>query len=152
MILYYSRSKKTKVFADALGEILNCEIYELHSELNDKTTIGFLLKALSLAFSGKSYPVTNMPQDMPPEIYLCAPVWGGQMASPVKFFLENANLTNTTVNVLLTASVPVEKYKIAALDSLNKIPCKPGRAFIFATSDKSNPEIEVIKEQLREML
>lgn len=152
MILYYSRGKKTKIFADALGEILGMEVTELESELNDKTTIGFMLKALSLAFSGKSYPVSNMPQNLPDEIYLCTPVWGGQPAAPAKFFLENANLNETTVNILLTASVPVEKYKIAALDDLNRIRCRPGRAFIFATSDKAAPEPDVVKEQLREML
>ena len=69
-----------------------------------------------------------------------------------RYFLDNADLKNTTVNLLLTASVPVEKYRQKALDYLNKIPCKPGEAYIFATSDKVPPEPETIKEQLRELL
>ncbi|MCL2223394.1 MAG: hypothetical protein FWB96_00330 [Defluviitaleaceae bacterium] len=152
MILYYSREKKTKVFATALGEVLGREVYELESDLNDKGSFGFMIKALGLAFTGKSYPVTNMPQNLPEEIFLCSPIWGGQVVGPAKYFLENADLKNTTVNLLVTASVPVEKYKNNALEELNKIPCTPGRAFIFATSDKIPPELDVIKEQLRELL
>jgi hypothetical protein len=152
MVLYYSRSKKTKVFAEALGDILQREVYELKSDLNDRSGFGFLFKALGLAFSGKGYPVSSMPQNMPDDIFLCTPIWGGQVVGPPKFFLENADLKNTTVNLLLTASVPVDKYKNKALEALNKIACKPGRAFIFATSDKTAPEPDTIKEHLGEML
>jgi hypothetical protein len=152
MIVYYSRSKKTKVFAEVLGEHLHREVYELESDLNNKNTFAFMFKALGLAFSGKSYPVSNMPKEIPEEIFLCAPVWGGQVVGVPKFFLEHADLKNTTVNLLLTASVPVDKYKEKALEELYKIPCKVGRAFIFATSDKAMPEKEIIKEQLNEIL
>jgi len=152
MVLYYSRSKKTKVFAEALGEVLGQDVYELESDLNNKGIFGFMLKALSLAFSGKSYPVSNMPQSLPEEIYLCAPIWGGQVVGPPRYFLDNADLKNTTVNLLLTASVPVDKYKQNALEYVNKIPCKTGNAYIFATSDKVPPDSGAIKEQLREIL
>lgn len=152
MVLFFSRGKKTKVFAEALGEILGQEIYELESELNDKGSVGFLIKALGLIFSAKGYPVSNMPQSVPEEIFLCSPIWGGQLAAPPKFFLDNAELKNTTVNLLLTASVPLEKYRLNALKELNKIPCKPGEAYIFAASSKVLPEKETIKEQLREIL
>jgi hypothetical protein len=120
--------------------------------LNKKSTLGFIFKALALTFSGKSYPVLNMPQNLPQEIYLCAPIWGGQVLGAPKFFLENADLKDTTVNLLLTASVPVEKYKNTALEFLKKIPCKSGKVYIFAASEKVPPEIETIKEQLRELI
>ena len=152
MIIYYTRSKKTKIFAEALGEVLGMDVYELESDLNNKSTFGFLIKALGMSFNGKGYPVSNMPAAVPDEIYLCGPVWGGQMVGPPRYFLDNANLRDTTVNLLLTASVPVEKYRRKALDYLNKIPCKPGNAYIFATSSKVEAEPETIKEQLREML
>jgi hypothetical protein len=83
---------------------------------------------------------------------LCTPVWGGNISAPAKFFLDNADLKSSTVNVLLTASTPVEKYKQNALDYINKICCKTGDAYLFATSDKAMPEPDVIKEQLGEML
>jgi len=152
MILYYTRGKKTKIFAQALGEVLGNEVYELESDLNNRGNFSFMFKSLSLTFSGKSYAVSNMPEKLPDEIFLCSPVWGGQVAAPVKYFLENADLKNTTVNILLTASIPADKYRENAIELLYKFQTKPGRAFIFATSEKTMPELETIKEQLRELL
>ncbi|MCL2456588.1 MAG: hypothetical protein FWD19_03475 [Defluviitaleaceae bacterium] len=152
MIFFYSRFGKTKIFAQALAEIFQKEIYELDCDLNKKNNFSFMFKALCLAFSGKSFPVSNMPQNIPDEIFLCAPIWGGQIVGAPKFFLENADLRNTTVNLLLTANVPVEKYKQNALELLKKIPCKPGEAYVFAASDKAAPEYETIKEHLRELI
>lgn len=150
MVFYYSRSGKTKIFAEALGEVTGREVYGLESELDKKGDFRFIFKALGMAFSGKSCPITNMPDTVPEEIFLCTPVWGGRVAGPPKFFLEN--IKNTTVNLLLTANVPVEKYKNTALELLNKMPCTAGKVYIFATSDKVPPEPETIKEQLREIL
>lgn len=152
MIFYYSRGGKTKIFAQALGEVTENAAFELESDLNKKGDVGFIVKALVLTFSGKSFPVSNIPAEMPEEIWLCSPIWGGGIAAPAKFFLENADLRNTMVNLLVTASTPVEKYRKNALEFLNKIPCKPGRALIFAASEKVPPEIETIEEQLRDML
>ncbi|MCL1884831.1 MAG: hypothetical protein FWF81_13890 [Defluviitaleaceae bacterium] len=147
MVLYYSRSEKTKLFAEVLGEILGQDVYELKSDINNKGFFGFIIKALSLAFSGKSYPILNMPKNLPEEIFLCTPVWGGQVAGPAKYFLENAD-KNTTVNLLLTASIPTDKYTKQALDMLSAMPCRAGEAYIFATSSKVPQDRVTIKEQL----
>jgi len=152
MVLYYSKSKKTKFFAETLGEKYDLPVYELESDLNKKSTFGFMIKALSLAFNGKSYPVLNMPENLPNKIYICTPIWGGQIAAPVKYFLENANLVNIKINILLTASVPVEKYRVKAIGYLEKLKLNPGWAIIFATNSKIPPEKETILEQLGDML
>lgn len=152
MVFYYSRGGKTKVFADALGEYLGCGVTRLETELDGAGKIGFLFKAMRSAFSGKGALVTNMPDAVPEEIFLCSPIWAGELATPAKYFLENADLKNTTVHLLLTASVPVEKYKTEAQELLYKIACKPGRAYIFATSSKAMPDRETITEHFRELL
>jgi len=152
MILYYTRSGKTKVFAEVLGEMLNQSLYELEAELTKKSFIPFLFKAIQAEFSGKHCPVTNMPKSVPEKIFICAPIWAGEMASPAKYFLDKMDLKNTVVNILLTASEPLEKYKEDALAYLNKIPCRQGDAYIFATSRKVPLEKDIIKEHLQEML
>ena len=151
MILYYTRSQKTKVFAEALGEILSQPVCELESDINEIKNLKFLAKALGMVFSGKEYPVSNMPKDLPAEIYVCFPIWGGRLVGPAKYFLQNANLGKTKVNLLMTASTPVEKYRTRALDELAKINCIPGEAYIFATSE-GLPEMDVAIEHLREVL
>jgi len=152
MILYYTYKQKTKVFAQSLGEVLSLPTYELKTDLNDKSGFGFMFNALKLAFTDKPYPIYNMPDDIPLEIYVCSPVWGGRMAAPIKYFLENSNLQRTRVNLLLTASIPTEKYRQKALEYLQKLNCTPGDVYLFATSDKVMPDGEVVKEQLCEIL
>ena len=151
MILYYTRSQKTKVFAEALGKILGQPLYELKSGLNSMKTFKFLTKSLGMVFSGKGYPVTNMPESVPSEIYLCGPIWGGRFAGPPKYFLENADLSKTKVNILVTASTPVERYRTRALEDLAKISCIPGEAYIFATGTNM-PELDIAIEHLQEVL
>jgi len=151
MILYYTRSQKTKVFAEALGEILALPLHELQSDLNNIKVFKFLTKALGMVFSGKGYPVSNMPDSVPKEIYVCGPVWGGRLVGPPRYFLDNMDLSDTKVNILLTASTPVEKYRTRALDSLKSINCIPGEAYIFATS-KDLPEHDIAVEHLRQLL
>jgi len=152
MILYYTYKQKTKIFAQALGEVLSLPTEELTSDLNQHTGFAFLWRALKLTFTGKSHPVSNMPQHLPDQIYVCSPIWGGKMAAPVKYFLENANLQNVKVNLLLTASIPTLKYRENALKFLRNLPCIPGVALIFATTEKVKPEQEVLAEQLRDIL
>ena len=152
MIIYYTRSNKTKVFAEALHGVLDMPLYELKSDLDDMGSLKFLAKATSMVFSGKGYPVTNMPEHVPEEIYLCGPIWGGSLVGPPRYFLNNIDLSKTKVNILLTASTPVEKYKKQALEYLTQINCLPGNAYIFATASKNMPELDVVIAQLTEIL
>ena len=153
MVIYFSRSKKTEVFAKVLGEIKNLPLFELRSELNEMPTFRFLFKALWLVIRGKGFLQSNMPAGLPEEIYVCTPVWGGQVASPVRFFLQNAEITNVRVNILLTASMPTDKYVKNAEKLLGDTSCLAGKVRIFATSSKETlPEADIIREHLREAL
>ena len=152
MILYYTYKQKTKIFAQSFGDVLKLDLYELTSPLNQKSAFLFMFHALRLAITKKAYPIDNMPTQLPGEIYVCAPIWGGRVAAPAKFFLENANLQNIKVNLVLTASVPTTQYKKAAEALLRTIQCTPGEVYLFATSDKFHPDREVLAEQLHEIL
>ena len=100
MILYYTRSNKTKVCAEALHDVTGLPLYRLESDLNEKTGFRFIFKVLQLVFTGKDYPISNMPTDLPDEIYLCGPIWGGQLAGPLLYFLNNMNSRKCRVNLL----------------------------------------------------
>ena len=73
------------------------------------------------------------------------------MVGPPKYFLENIDLSKTKVNLLMTASTPVEKYRTRALEDLAQINCITGEAYIFATG-KDLPEYDVAAEHLRAAL
>ena len=153
MVIYFSRSKKTEVFARVLGETKNLPLFELRSELNEMPTFRFVVKALWLTVRGKIFPVNNMPENLPEEIYVCSPVWGGNIAPTVKYFLQNADITNIKVNILLTASMPTDKYVKNTAKLLENTSCIPGDVFIFATSSAETlPDAEIIREHLKEVM
>ncbi|MCL1788626.1 MAG: hypothetical protein FWG38_11620 [Defluviitaleaceae bacterium] len=155
MILYYTYQQKTKVFAQALSEVLDLPIYELKAPLNDKSGFGSMLNALKLTFTGKTSPISDMPGDLltgVSEIFVCSPIWGGGVAAPAKYFLENADLQRVRVNLVLTATTPTIKYEQRAYEYLNKLGCIPGDVYLFATNSKIPPDADVLKEQLRDIL
>jgi hypothetical protein len=154
MILYYTATQKTKIFAQALQGILNMPIYQLESKLGKKVSFGFIAQSLFLTLANKPYPVDNMPQKIDTgEIYLCAPIWGGHPAAPAKYFLRQADLKGKKTHLLLTCEniTGSEKYKKNALDFLDTVDCSPGFVYVFATG-KNKPEMETVTEQLRDML
>ena len=153
MVVFFSRSRKTEVFAKVLGEMKNLPLFELRSELNETPTFRFVIKALWLTLRGKILPVDKMPENLPEEIYVCSPVWGGNVAPTVKYFLQNANIANIRVNILLTASTPTDKYVKNAVKLLEKTLCISGDVFIFATSSAETlPDADIIREHLKEVL
>ena len=154
VILYYTATQKTKVFAQALGDVLNRPIYELKTKLGEKIGFKFIFQSLYLALTGKMYPVDNMPEAIAEnEIYLCAPVWGGNPAAPAWYFLNHADLKGKKVNLILTCGnvTSAVKYRKKALDALALVDCVPGAAYVFATTD-TPPDRETVASQLRDML
>ena len=153
MVIYFSRSKKTEVFARVLGEIKSLPLFELRSDLNEMPTFRFVIKALWLTIRGTVFPVVKMPEHLPEEIYVCSPVWGGSVVPTVKYFLQNADITNVKVNILLTASMPTDKYVKKAASLLEQTSCKSGDVFIFATSSAETlPDADIIREHLKEVI
>ena len=151
MILYYTYKQKTKIFAKSLGKVLGYQVHELESSISKKSGLRFMIHALKLIFTRKTYPVDNMPAVIPGEIFVCSPVWGGHIAAPCKYFLEKSDLKKTTVNLVLTAGIPTHQYKKAAEKYLRTLDCVPGTVHLFATSNKIMPDEEVLAEQLCEI-
>jgi len=153
MVFFFSRTQKTKVFAEVLQKILNMPLYELRSSLNTKNFFN-MVKGCILAFMKKPYSVYNMPEDITDsEIYICSPIWAGQIAPPVRYFLQNADLSQRKVNLLLTCAsfTGSDTYCAAALEVIHTIPCIPGKAYVFATTNEM-PDRAVIEEQIKKMM
>ena len=151
MILYFSRSGKTQAFAQALHDILGLPLYRLESELGGLKKLRFFVTVVSRMMSRKPTPVTNMPPEpLPAEIWLCGPVWAGDAALPLQHFLQQATLRGVTVNLLLTAAQPDEKYRKQGHKLLAATACTPGEVLLFAT--RGEPDMPTITEQLRDML
>ena len=155
MVVYFSRSKKTEVFAKVLAELRGgLPLFELRSEMNDMPTMRFVSRALWLTVRGKSEPVEKMPGELPGEVFLCSPVWGGHVSPQARYFVENASLSDVRLNILLTASMPTGKYVKNAEKLLQSVSCIPGNVWIFAsTSGKDTlPDAQIIEEHMKEIM
>ena len=152
MIVYFSRSKKTEIFAKTLADMINMPIFELRSDLGQLPTHRFVLRLLRLFMGFGKCSVIELPKALPGRIFVCSPVWAGGFALPVRHFLQNANLTDVEVNVLLTAAAPTESHARKAEAFLHRTPCKIGKVHIFATSSGAMPEVHTIRAHMKELM
>ena len=157
MIFCYSATKKTKVYAEVLGAVLDSPVFMLKSDLDpaDKFTFKLIARCLWLTFTKKSTPVLNMPAKdnfNKDEIYICCTVWGGYPAAPIRFFLENAPIKGKKVHMILTASVSHMKYIDNGKKTLADAGCIPGNVEVFATDSKATVERDVIKSHICQLM
>ena len=148
MVFYYSATKKSEAYAKLLGEMLGFVVYELECTLDSSRKLSFYLSA---AFAKSKSEITNIPNSIDAkEIYLVGPVWAGDAARPLKYFLENAPLEGKRVNILLTAMVADGKHAVTAEKFLSKINCIPGEVHVFATP-KSGLDKETAEAHIRKL-
>jgi len=157
MIFCYSATKKTQVYANVLGQILNSPVHMLKSGIDPagEFTLGLIIRALWLTITRKGTPIFNMPSHdsfNTDEIYICSPVWGGYPASPIRFFLENAPIKGKKVHMILTASVSHIKYINNGKKMLADAGCIPGNVEVFATDSKVPIEQDVIESHIRQLM
>jgi hypothetical protein len=155
MIYYFSRTQKTKIAACALGEVTGLGLYELEAAISNARGLSFAWKAVRAIVGAKGSPVSNLPADLVDkageEIWLCSPVWGGDVSGPVKYFINNMPLRGVRVNMLLTAMSPSHQNEKAARRLLERAGAVPGTVLLTATT-KALPEQDIMREHLRELL
>ncbi|MCL2665342.1 MAG: hypothetical protein FWE82_06995 [Defluviitaleaceae bacterium] len=150
MVYYFSYSNKTKAYAEALAKIKNAQAAGINSKLNKKNFF-VMMRGCFLAIRKKEMPVDEIPAlEASGEIFVCSPIWAGNIVPPARYFLNRAELNGRRVNLLLTCESIHQsvKYKKAAADVLSGIDCVPGTVEVFCTSE-TIPEPEVLDEQLR---
>ena len=157
MIFCYTATRKTKVYAEVLGAILNSPVYMLKSDLDPvgDFTLGLIARSLWLTITRKSTPVINMPSGdsfNEDEIHICCPVWGGYPAAPIRFFLENAPIKGKKVHMIITAGVSHIKYIDNAKKMLTDAGCTAGNVEVFATDSKAPIERDVIESHIRQLM
>jgi hypothetical protein len=73
------------------------------------------------------------------------------MAGPLKYFVNNLELSDTRVHLLLTGMQPTEQNRQSAKKVLARAGCLPGEIYFIATQ-KQPPEKEIVVEHLRELM
>lgn len=139
------------MIAQALQEVTGFHTYSLSAPINALKGVSFWWRALRCALSRKGCPIDNMPETIPTEIYICGPIWAGDMAGPLKNFVHHANLNGVTVHCALTGMQPSEQNRTAARKLLQRAGAQVGHVLLIATT-KTPPEKALIVEHLKELM
>lgn len=88
LVVYYSRTGKTKEAAEIINKRLGCDIEEIHDEINRKGPIGFIRSGHD-AIRGKITRISAAFKD-PSDydlIIIGSPVWAGHISSAMRTYL-----------------------------------------------------------------
>lgn len=90
LVIYYSRSGKTKLVAKKIAEMLNCETEEIVDLKNRDGFIGYIISGYD-AVKKKLTNIKPITKNLYSydDIILCSPVWASNIPPAVRTFLNN---------------------------------------------------------------
>lgn len=106
LVAYYSRTGNTAALANIIQAATNADIFEIKTAdanyypayYNEMTTI-----AKQEIADNKLVPINEIPDlSQYDTIFIGSPIWWGTMATPVRTFLSQADLTDKTVASFIT--------------------------------------------------
>ncbi|MEE8383240.1 MAG: hypothetical protein V3R78_15355 [Thermodesulfobacteriota bacterium] len=109
IIIYYSRTGKTRIVANELMNQLSCEIKEIKSTINREAFYTCALDSL-LDREDKYEPFNKDLKGYNP-IFLASPIWLRKISSPVRTFIKQGWLKGKNVYFFLTYNGNLSKEK-----------------------------------------
>lgn len=103
IIVYYSRSGKTRMVANELMNQLSCEITEIKSTVERSGFFGIITCVLDqlLDRDDQIEPLRKNMREYNP-IIIATPIWIGKISSPARTFIKQARLQGKEVYIFLT--------------------------------------------------
>jgi flavodoxin len=103
LVVYYSRSGKTRLVAEAISKAMAAEVVEITSKKNREGIFGIFTCVLDQLMDrdDEQLPLSLDLASYDP-IYIASPIWLHKMSSPAMTFIKNAVLTGKQVYIVLT--------------------------------------------------
>ncbi len=125
LVVYYSRSGSTRNAAEKLAEYLDCDLAEIISKKSFKGPFGWLAGG---RLAMKEEPVGIIEPDKKPEDYdtviVCGPVWGSNIAPPIRAYLLNNKTKFKNISYLLTFSGSGQDKVLEKMAAIGGAPVK----------------------------
>lgn len=111
LVLYYSRSGKTRQAANKLADVLGAETEEIIDQTNRKGAWGFL-KSGREAVTGVEPEIMGLGKDLArfDMVVVCTPVWAGKPSSPVRAALKKYGRNIKKAAFLITRAAAKEDF------------------------------------------
>lgn len=145
LVIYYSRSGTTKMAAESLKNSLGCEEEAIISKVDRSGFSGIITGVIDQLMDrdddqapfGKSLQPYN-------PIYIAAPVWIGNIASPARTVIKGADLKGKDVFLFLTYNGKLSPEKETAIASL--VSARGCRVKIFKIVTKGKTPADIDRE------
>lgn len=111
LVVYYSRSGKSEIFARALSSHLGTDLQEIQDSKDRSGLWGFMSSALDSTL-GSEADIEPLHPDLRAykTIVLVSPIWNWKICTPIRTFIDKNNLHGKDVLVVTTANIDVKKY------------------------------------------
>lgn len=144
IVVYYSRTGKTRIVAHALKEQLACETAEIKSTENRDGFLGVVTCVLDslLERDDEIEPFNKDIQGHNP-IIIASPIWIGKLSSPTRTFMKQVGLKDKDVYIFLTYNGRLTEEKEKALeDRITSQAIELKGLYKIITKEKTEEDIE----------
>lgn len=112
LIVYYSRTGKSKVVSETLKEGINADILEIKDSKDRSGFVGFWLSAYDSFFGRYAGLIPEDPDFSDYEnIIMVSPVWNWNLCVPMRALLAKSDLNGKKLVVFTTANIDIKKYE-----------------------------------------
>ena len=144
LVVYYSRSGKTRIAASELTDNLSCETAEIKSIEDRSGFFGILTCVLDqvLAREAQIEPLKKDVKGYNP-IIIATPIWLGKLSSPARTFIKQSDLQGKEIYILLTYNGSFTEEKENALkEGVTSQRINLKELYKVVTKEKTDEEIK----------
>ncbi len=118
LIIYYSRTGKSKVVAKTLHKNIESDILEIRDRKDRSGRIGYYSAAFDSMFN-RYTEIEPAYSDLSPysSIILITPIWNWKPSVPARTALKDYNFEDKKLLLLTTGNQPVDKYEMYGDDA-----------------------------------
>ena len=112
LLIYYSRTGKTKLISETLNKYINADMLEIHDPIDRSGTWGYLKSAYG-AFRHQHAPIEPEQPDLSPysNIIIASPIWSWNLCTPVHTLFEKNRFDGKKLVLITTANIHIMKYE-----------------------------------------
>ncbi len=153
-IAFYSRSGKTRMTAESLQKKLSCEMGEIVSKKDRTGFLGVFTCVLDQLLDRDdvqdAFPRTLTAYN---PIVIAAPIWVGNLASPVRTFLKQTDIKGKDIYIIATYNGKLDAEKEAAIQQfVTAQGCNLKKMYKVITKEKTRQdidgEVQIIAQEL----
>jgi len=144
LVVYYSRSGKTRIAASELTDNLSCETAEIKSIEDRSGFFGVLTCVLDQLFE-RDAQIEPFEKDVKGynPIIIATPIWIGKLSSPARTFIKQSDLQGKEIYILLTYNGSLTEEKENALkEGIISQDINLKELYKVITKEKTNNEIK----------